>query len=158
MLLSLASHFFVSLASAEVGENDASLALSNAEEAVFSAFQTVLKAEEAGANVSGLLVQLDDAGEFLVEAHAAYRVGDVDEVVRSAGLCSEIAGNVKSQADDLWVKAYGSSVMGLWLALVGSVVGVVVVGLGSFWGWRFFKRRYYRRVLGLKPEVNSDES
>lgn len=158
MLLSLASHFFVSLSSAEVGEDEASLALSNAEEAVFSAFQTVLKAEEAGANVSGLLVQLNDAGKLLVEAHAAYRVGDVDEVARSASLCSEIAGNVKSQADDLWVKSYGSSVMGLWLVFAGSMVGVVVVGLGSFWSWRIFKRRYYRRVLGMKPEVNSDES
>jgi hypothetical protein len=38
------------------------------------------------------------------------------------------------------------------------LVGVVVVAFGSFWGWRVFRRRYVRRVLGLKPEVTKDES
>jgi len=158
-LLVFASQFYVSVTSAQVGESEASSALTSAEGAVGSAYQAVLKAEEAGANVSGLLlVQLNDAGELLAKAKVAYRLEDFDEVVFSASLCSEISENVKNEADELHVETYGSKITVFWLTSTGSLVGVVAVGFGSFWGWRFFKKRYYERVLEMKPEVSSDES
>lgn len=158
MLLVFASQFYVFMTIAQVSESEASSVLTNSEVTVDSAYQAVLRAEEAGANVSGLLVQLNDAGELLAKAKVAYRLGDFDEVVRSASLCSEIGENVKNEADELRGEAYGLKVTGFWLTLTGSLVAVVAVGFGSFWGWHFFKKRYYKRVLGMKPEVNSDES
>jgi hypothetical protein len=139
-------------------EDAASLAISQAEQVLASAFEAVLEAERAGANVSGLLVMLNDAGVFLAKAQVAYRLGDFEEAVGFADLCYEIGEGVKGKAGELRVEAYGPRVIGFWLTMAGSLVGVVAVGVGSVWGWRFFKRRYYRHVLRMKPEVSSDES
>jgi hypothetical protein len=65
---------------------------------------------------------------------------------------------MKDKVDELLVEAYRSRVMDFWLTMSGSIVGVGVVGFGSFWGWRVFKRRYYERVLRMKLEVAKDES
>jgi len=158
MLLVFASQFYVSVTIAHISESEASLTLTSAEGAVGSAYQAVVRAEEAGANVSGLLVRLNGAGELLAKAKVAYRCENFDEVVRSACLSFEIAESVKNEADELRVEAYGSRVAGFWFSLTGSLIGVVAVGFGSFRGWHFFKRRYYKRVFGMKLEVRPDES
>jgi hypothetical protein len=124
--------FFVSRADAS-SEDEAVSAISEAEEAVGLAYEAVLEAENVGAEVSGLLDKLDEAGMLLAEAQVSFRLGDFDE-------------------------AYGSRVMVSWLTMAGSLVGVAVVAFGSFWGWRVFKRRYIRRLSRLKPEVAKDES
>jgi hypothetical protein len=149
--------FFVFRVGASSGDVAAS-AISRAEGVVVSAYEAVLEAEQAGADVSGLLVRLNEAGELLAEAQVAFRLGGFDEAVVSANLCSEIGESVESEADELWVKAYGSRVTGIWLTMTGSLVSMDAVVLGSFLGWRVFKRRYIRRVSRMKPEVAKDES
>lgn len=139
-------------------EDVASSAISQAEQVLASAYEAVLEAEQAGANVSGLLANLTVAGEYLASAHIWHRLGDYDNATLFANLCYEIGEGVKGEADELRVEAYGARVRGFWLTMTGSLVGVVAVVFGSFWGWRVFKRRYYRRVLGMKPEVAKDES
>ena len=150
--------FFVFEGLASSSEDVASLAINQAEDVVTSAYRAVLDAEQARANVSSLLAQLNDAGEFLANAQIAFRLEDFDEAVRLADLGCDIGESVKNEASELRVDAYGSRVMDSWLTVTGSLVGVVVVVLGSFWGWRVFKRRYYQRVLRMKPEVAKDES
>ncbi len=98
-----------------------------------------MEAEQAGANVSGLLARLNEAGELLAEAEVVFGLGEFDYVVFLADYCSEIGGEVRDEADELRVEAYGSRVMGSWLTMTGSTVGVVCVVFGSFWGWRVFK-------------------
>lgn len=150
--------FFVFDGIASSGEDIAASAISQAEYFLVSAYAAVLDAEQAGADVSSLLSQLNEADERLAKAKVAFGLGDFDEAALSADYCSVIGESVKNEADELRVDAYGSTVMDSWLTVIGSLVGVVVVVLGSFWGWRAFKRRYYRRVLTKKPEVVSDES
>jgi len=139
-------------------EDTATTSIERAENVLVSVFQAVLEAEQVGVDVSVLLAQLNEAGEFLAEARMALGLGEFDEAVHSANICSEIGESVKSEADELLVEAYGSRVMVSWLTMSGSLVGVFVVGFGSFWSWRVFKRRYHRRVLRIKPEVAKDES
>ena len=139
-------------------EDIAAASIEGAENVLVSAYQVVLEAEQVGANVSGLLAQLNEAGELLAEAQVAFRLGDFDEVVLSANNCSEIGENVKIEADELRIAAYGSRITGFWFTMTGSMVGVVAVGFGSFWSWRVFKRRYYTRALKMKPGVVKDES
>jgi len=153
----LASIFTTEILAAN-SEDTAATSIEGAENALVSAHQAVLEAEQVGANVSGLLAQLNDAGEFLAKAHMAHTLGDFDEAIRLASLCSEISESVKDEADEMRVKAYDLRVMGSWLTMSVSLVGVVVVSFGSFWGWRVFKRRYIRRVLKMKPGVAKDES
>ena len=140
------------------GESSAASAVAGAEADVVSAYEAVLEAERVGADVSVLLVRLSDAGECLAEAEVAFRLGDFDESVRLADICSGISEEVESEAGELWVQAYGARYFDMGLRITGSLVSMVVVGLGGFWAWRVFKRRYYRRVLEMKPEVVSGES
>lgn len=158
MFLVLASRFFVFATSAEVSEDLAASALSGAEEAVVSTFQVVLETERSGANVSGLLGRLSEAGGLLAQARMAFRVGDFDEAVRFAGLSEDIGLEVKNVALGLKDLASSESVRFMWFTVMGSILGVVLLVLGSFWVWRVFKGRYYERLLGMKPEVSSDES
>ena len=158
IVLAFSASVFVSGIFASNSEDTATTSIERAENALVSAYQVVLEAEQAGVDVLDLLALLNEAGELLAEAQVAFRLSDFDEAVRSANLCSVIGEGVENEADELLVEAYGSQIMVFWLTMSGSLVGVVVVGFGSFWGWRVFKRRYHRRVLRMKPEVDYDES
>jgi len=133
-------------------------AVDRAEAAVASAYEAVLGAEEAGADVSGLLAELNVAGGYLAEAHVWFGLGDFDEAVRLADLCYFYVEDVGGEAVELRNVAHGLWATDLVVKMVGSIVGVVVVVFLGFVVWRVFKRRYSRRVLGLRPEVVSGES
>jgi len=154
VLLVFASPIFVSVGLAEIDKNAAASAIDGAEASVVSAYEAVLGAEEVGANVSGLLVRLNDAAELLAEANIAYGLGQFDEAAGFVGVCSEVSGAVKSDAFELRVETQGSRVWELWLALIVSLVGVVVVVFAGFLGWGYVKKRYVERALEMKPEVS----
>jgi len=157
-VLAFLASIFVPKAFASNSKVIAITGIERAENVLVSAFQAVLAAEQVGANVSDLLAQLNEAGEFLAEAHMVYRLEDFDEATRFADLCYDVGERVRSLADELRVEAYGSRTMGFWLTMTGSLVGVVAVVFGSFWGWRLLKRHFYRRGLRMKPKVAKDES
>lgn len=129
-----------------------SFKIDQGEEVLASAYESVLEAEQAGADVSSLLARLNDAGENLAEAHMSYKLGDFDGAVHSADLSSEIGEEVRSEAYELKNKAYGSRVTDLVIRVIGSTFGVMVVFFASFFGWRVFKRRYYRRNSKKNPK------
>ena len=158
ILLVFASQFFMPVTFAEVSQDQAASALANAETSVVSSYQAVLKAEEEGVNVSSLLVQLNEAGENLAHAHMAYSLGDFDETIRFADLSRDVGEEVRNEANELKGLALAEGVQRLWFTTTGSVIGLIAVVFGSFLVWRVFKRRYYRQVLGMKPEVGADES
>ena len=140
------------------GAEEAALAIERAEGVVASGYQAVLEAEGAGANVSGLLARLNEAGGLLALARVSYRVGDFDGTVRFAELCGEIGEGVRFDA--LGVRDFAVEEAGhrFWRAIIGSIVGVAIIVFLSFLGWFIFKGRYYRRVLGMRPEVVSGGS
>jgi hypothetical protein len=127
-------------------EDMAASAISRAEETMASAYETVLEAEQARANVSKLLDRLNVAGEHLDEAHMFYRLGNFDGAIHSADLSSEIGADVKNEAEELTVEAYGSWIRSVWIRIIGSIVGVIFVVFGAFIVWRVFKRRYIRQI------------
>ena len=127
-------------------EEMATLAITQAEETVASAYEAVLEAKRARANVSGLLHQLNNASKYLAEAHMLYKLGDFDGAVDSADLSYEIGMEVRNSAEELKIKAYGSWIAGLWIRIIGSIVGVIAVVFGTFAAWRAFKRRYFRQA------------
>ncbi len=141
-----------------VDEADSALGLADAEEALVSAYNAVLEAEDAGANVSGLLVRLNVGGEYLAEAYVWYRLGAYENASRLTGLCHEAVGDVRSEAVGLKDEAVRLGDADFVMRLVGSVVGVVIVVILGFVVWRAFRRRYNKQVSRLKPEVVSDES
>jgi hypothetical protein len=149
---------FVSGALGVDGEDLAVSAVDRAEVATASAYVAVLDAEEAGADVSGLLAELNVAGRYLVQAHVWLGLGGFDEATRFADLCYDVVVDVRNEAYGLKNEGHGFWVTDSVVRMTGSIVGVVFVVFVGFVVWRVFKRRYNRRVLGLRPEVAKVES
>lgn len=137
-----ASFFFVSPILADSNQDTASVAIADAEETMISTFEAVLEAEQAGGNVSGLLVQLNEAGEFLAAARMSYRNGDFDDAVYFADLSRNIGEEVENAAYELKDLASDEEIQGMWFTVLGSISGVILVVSGSLWVWWFLKRRY----------------
>lgn len=134
--------------------DSANSAIAQAESIVASAYEAVLEAEQVGADVSDSLAQLNIAAENLAKAHISHSLGDFENATRFASLCHSIAENVKSEANKLRIEAYGPYVTNLLMKAVMSIVAISGIILASVVGWYAFKRRYYKRMLNMKPEVD----
>jgi len=156
--LVLASQSYAIAVVAEAREDVVASALIDAEGVVASAYQTVLNAEEAGANVSSLLARLNEAEGFLAQGRVAHTQGDFDEALNFANLSKGVGVQVKDDALELRNLALNESLQRVSFTTAASVVACTLIAFVSLWVWRVFKRRYYQRVLGMKPEVNVDES
>ena len=149
LILALLSFFLFPIFTLKVGaSNDdmAALSVIRAEEALASAYEAVLEAEQAGANVSELLDRLNVAGEHFAEANMLYRLGDFDGAVHSADIARPPAEEVRRSAEELKIDAYESWIASLLIRITGSIVGVIAAVIVIFIGWRIFKRRYLRQV------------
>jgi hypothetical protein len=140
------------------GADEASSNVGEADVAVRQAFNATLDAERAGANVSGLIVRLNEAGGILTEAEIALGNGNSGEAASKAVQCIGIAESVKGDADVLKASALEKAQTVFWASLTFSVVGIVVFVVVLALVWRWFKGGYVRRMLGMKPEVAHDEA
>lgn len=152
LLFALSSILMLSV-SASSNREVANSTISEAEHSVAHAYVCVLDAERAGANVSGLLVRLNDAAGLLLEARMAFEVGSFEEAIRFAELSREVGREAESEAERLEVEASYARVNTSWQFIAMSVLGVSIVLCASLLGYRYFKRRYYRRLLKLRPRV-----
>lgn len=119
----------------------ANSAIETAETAVISAFEAVTEAEKAGANVTGLLTNLTEAGEFLAAARMSQRNGDFDNATHLASLSRNIGEEVRISAYELKDLAWNEGLQRMWFTILGSVSGIILVVLGSLWTWRVLERR-----------------
>ena len=122
-----------------VSEADAASAVANADQTVIGCYQSAANAEQAGANVSALLVTLDDAGLLLSEAHLALLNGSFDSASALAGQCVAMLEGFNGTADGLKSSALQAGFVDFWVNIVGSAVGAVAVLVGGFLVWRFLK-------------------
>jgi len=140
------------------GADEASSSVGEADVAVRRAFNATLDAERAGANVSGLILRLNEAGEILTEAEMALGNGNSSEAAGKAGQCIGIAQSVKGDADVLKASALDGARTVFWASLTFSVVGIAVFVVVLALVWRWFKRGYVEKMFGMKPEVAHDEA
>lgn len=157
-LLMFASPIIVQNGQALAEKDSATLAIDRAEGVVVSAFQGVLEAERAGADVSELSAQLNVALDLLAQARVLYGVGDFEGASSVADACFEIGEGVEAEAYRLREQAAEEGIRRFWLTITTWIVCVGVIVCGSFCSWRFFKRRYFQRVLRMRPEVTSGGS
>jgi len=142
VFLGLASQLSVSIVLAQTSEAEAASALATSENAVFSAYQAVLKAEEAGANISSLLVPLNEAGWFLNHAQIAFKSGDFDSALEYATQCQEELNGFATDADVLKENAIYEHYMDFFVNVAGPIVEAVSVVCVSLIIWFFLKREY----------------
>jgi hypothetical protein len=140
------------------GADEASGSVENADVAVRLAFNATLDAERAGANVSSLIVKLNEAGGLLTEAEVALTNGNSSEASTKAGQCVEIAESVKSDAEVLRAPALDEAQTIFWTYFTISVVGGAVFVFVLALVWRRFKHSHVGKVFGMKPEVAHDEA
>lgn len=133
-------------------------AVDRAEQAVVEAFMAILEAEEAGADLKDLLNQMNIAVDYLASADMCLRCGDFDGAVGNASFCVEALDGIVDDAEILRDGANREFGKRSWRAICGSILGVALVICASFLGWSLFKRRYFERLLEMKPEVVQGES
>ena len=158
LFIALTSSLLVPLTLATSNQENAASALKKAEESVASAYQAVLDLKALGGNVTDSLSMLNEAAGFLAEAQVAYRLDKFEDVVRLANLCYDSSNRIKEKTDESLIQAARGQSADAFIRIAGSILGVAVVGVGSFWMWRVFRRRYHQRILKMKPEVSPDGS
>jgi hypothetical protein len=132
-------------------------ALIGAENDLVSAYVAVGEAEKTGANVSELLVKLRFAGTLLAQACNTNRTGDYDKAYSFAINCSESVDGIADEALDLKLEAEKAYIGRLFMTGAVSSVALCVLFVLSLFGWRFLKKKYVERVLGMKPKVERAE-
>ena len=132
---------------------DAEAKLQAANNTVTYAFNAVLDAERAGANVTDLLVQLNNAAGILAQAENSYRTGDSNTAAAQADSVLPIAQEVTTSAQDAKQTALVSGQNAFWSTIAFTVIGAFVFVLALLLVWRRFKRAYIKKLLAMKPEV-----
>jgi len=130
--------------------------ITSADDALKLAFKRVLDAEGAGANVSSLMSDLDEAGEFLAEAEISYRNGNLADALGLADRCSGLAEAVSIEAVALKDSALADSQRVFQSTIIFSTGGTFAFVAVLVLSWFWFKRAHARKLLGMKCEVASD--
>ena len=142
LLMAFSLQLGTGAAFAETSREEASKALTDSDNSAISAYQAVLKAEEAGANATDLLIQLNQAGEYLARARMEYKLGDYEKAVDFANLSRSTGEEAQSVAVALKDSATSERLQRTMFTMIASVVGVASIALGSFWLWYFLKKGY----------------
>lgn len=136
---------------AQTGQPESKLEAAN--KAVEQAFKAVLDAEQAGANVTGLLARLNVAGDLLAQAEIAVRKGDSGAGVKANSAFS-IAAEVEAAAVAAKETVVVASRNALWITFAFSVEGAIIFALALFLVWLRYKKSYIKDLFEAKPEVN----
>lgn len=136
--------------------SDENAKISAANTGITQAFKAILEAEKAGANVSGLIARLDGAGGLLAEADTDFRNGNASQADVEADKAIIIANNVTGEAASLKNSAIVESQRIFWLTLGFSAGGSLASAVALILVWRWFRRRYVRKMFGMKPRVVSN--
>ena len=145
LLLVLALLFHVSGSSfyvAAVTETDAKSAISAAQETIISGYQAVAEAEKAGANVTNLLITLNDAGMLLSKANLEYNKGDFDAAFSLANESRDKLDGLVEDANVLRDAAFQAGFWDFMVNVVGSIVGAISIVVGGFAIWFYLKKKY----------------
>ena len=147
------SFSFYSLPNVSAQIDQATVNLQAANYEVEKAFNSVLDAEDAGANITSLLNQVNRADELLAQAENAYRTGDNTEALNSADSALLIAQQVTSTALSLKASASSSLQTTFLYAVLSTVIAAQIFVLALSFVWVRFKRRYIKKLTNSKPKV-----
>lgn len=126
--------------------------LVDAENAVGDAYIAILNADNAGANVTELVNQLNDAVDLLDEAWRIYGTNQT--------LAEELANQAEVIANEVYVAALellsetqrGSS---MWLILIslGVIFLIVFIGIALYYSWRGMSAEKDKELLEMEVSI-----
>ena len=135
-----------------INANEAINGVGRAERNLGSVFTAVADAAAFGANVTEMLNKLDIAASFLSEAHAAFKKGDYESALEKAVNCESALSGLEYQAASLKAEAERKNSDRVFMNVFSSFVGLALVLVLGFLGWRFLKRWYLKHLLSMKSE------
>jgi hypothetical protein len=133
--------------------NTNSQSIASADSAVQMAFENVLSAQNAGANVTSLIDRLNVAGDLLTEAENEQKSDSSINVTTKANNALVIANQVNADAIDLLNTRSVNSKNNFWLTISFSIVGGCIFVILLAFAWKHFKWRFINKLLEMKPEV-----
>jgi len=123
-------------------ESDAGSAIAQAQLRIEVCYSAAADAAKAGANVTSLLSDLDDAGQLLSNASLAFQNGDYDSAYSLAVQSNSTLVGFEANATSLKNTAVQQGSWVFWVDIVGSTVGTFVVIFGGVLLWFYLKKRY----------------
>ena len=127
--------------------------LQEANRAVGQAFNAVLEAENAGGNVTELMLKLNTAGTILANAQNILNSGNSANITSNLENVLQMANQVNADALNLRNVSLVGSQNSLWLTLFFSVAGAIGLCISLLIVWQRFKRVFNKKLLSTKPEV-----
>ena len=127
---------------ASVNADEARIAIQAAESRVIACYNATADAENTGGNVTELITVLNEAGDLLSQAKAAYNMGEFDI---AAGLASNCTGTLSGFADRAMIlrnNAADERHFDFMINIVGSAVGAVMLVILSWILWIYLNKRY----------------
>jgi hypothetical protein len=145
-----------------VGSTDISLAieqqeiqqiLETAENSLAETYMEIAEIGETGGDVGSLMVVMENSAILLADAFNVYRLGDYDEAYRLVTDLYQVMDGIGSEISNLKLQLEQTRQERLLLTtgLSSALLGILVVI--SLIGWRIIRKRHFRKVLKMKPEV-----
>ncbi len=122
-------------------ENEALTKISEAENALNSAYEAVSGAARAGANVTSLLNTLDEAGDLLSKAKLMIDTNESAAISFALESKARLNG-ILADADALESAASQDHYWDFVINIAGSIVGGIGVICGGFVVWVVLRRKY----------------
>lgn len=124
--------------------------ITDAENALSHSYVMVAKAEKLGANVSVLANDLNNAAALLNEAEHDNASGNFESAISKADSSISISNEVLGNATLLSNSASASAQNAFLGTIAFSTVGVICFLIVAFFFWRWFSRRYNKKLLKMK--------
>ncbi|MEM3769682.1 MAG: hypothetical protein QXG76_00665 [Candidatus Bathyarchaeia archaeon] len=140
VVLLISTALFISPAACS-SQREAESRIQSVEEEVLNCYRAAYEAEKAGANVSELLHNLNEAGWLLSQAKHAYNCEDYDLAVYFANLSLTKLAGLVDKANGLRIDAEQTHFYDFMINFVGSAVGAVAILVVGYGVWVFLKRR-----------------
>jgi len=154
MILQFAGFFAVKVSAQ--GMEDAESAINDAKTMLASAFKAVKGAEISGANVTFLSEKLTYAGRHLTSAFLLCKAQNFSLAESNAVICYSIAQSAKGEAEELMGYPAGFERFQYFSwGVVAYIISLSFISGGSIVSWELFKKRYFRKVMEMQPEVVS---
>jgi flagellar basal body-associated protein FliL len=126
---------------ASASQSEAAASISSAQKRIIDCYNAVKVAETAGANISVLTNELNEAGSLLSQAQLSYSKSDFDEATNYAVQSQNQLETFVGEADSLMQTASQQRSRDFLINFVGSIVGAFAVVVVGFMVWFLLKRK-----------------
>jgi hypothetical protein len=134
--------FVMAVTSPAWGQADAATAISSAKNTILSCYNAAKEAEAAGANISVLVDNLNEAGSLLSQADLAYATNDFDAAFNLAIQSQNSLNDCLAEANTLKETAAQQQNQDFLKNVVGSIIGTFVVIFAGLAIWLLLKKKY----------------